>query len=85
MEDPMETKPGNTEATALEIPCVKSLGTERATKPGTPRATTLETSDLSYTPISMNISSPGIYIGSPKSSLLGSSKSVTHDRLPTKK
>ena len=82
MAYPRETKPGNTEATSLVIPCETSQVTQRATKPGTPMATTPGTTNTFSTPRNMNFFSPGIDIGYPKSSMLVSSNIVTHYRLP---
>ena len=85
MAEPRETKPGNTKAKSLVIPCATLPRTKRAAKPvtpraatlGTPRATTPEilmaktlgTTDPYSTPINMNIFSQGINIVSLKSSL----------------
>ena len=60
MAYPRENRQGNTESTSPGIPCAV---TERATKTGAPRETTLEiptstipgTPDPSYTPVGMNI------------------------------
>ena len=62
---------GNEGATKPGTPRATTLLTPRATTPEIPRGTTPGTSDLSYTPIKMNIFSPGIDIGSLYSSLSG--------------
>ena len=70
-----ETEVGNTEETAS--------GNQRSTKPITSRSTTPVTPDISSTPRNMKFL-PGIDIDYQKSSLSGSSNSVTYDKLNTK-